>query len=69
MEFLLSVADASRVLGVTPATIRLLARRGILRIATRTQSGIRLFRRADVERLAARRAETARSKAALVQRT
>jgi excisionase family DNA binding protein len=53
----LSTADAARVLGVTPATIRLMERQGRLPAATRTEGGIRLFRRSDVERLARRRAK------------
>jgi excisionase family DNA binding protein len=53
----LSTADASRVLGVTPATIRLMARRGDLPVAAMTEGGIHLFRRAAVERLAKRRAK------------
>jgi excisionase family DNA binding protein len=52
----LSTADASRLLGVTPATVRGMARRGALPVATTTESGIRLFRRADVEALARKRA-------------
>ncbi len=56
MDTLLSVADASRILGVTPQTVRLMVRRGTLTVAARTEGGIRLFRRPDVERLAADRA-------------
>ncbi|MDP9370914.1 MAG: helix-turn-helix domain-containing protein [Chloroflexota bacterium] len=55
MEQLLSVADASRILGVVPATVRAMERAGRLP-ALRTASGIRLFKRGDVERLAAQRA-------------
>jgi hypothetical protein len=43
-------ADAARILGVTHATVRLMESRGELR-ATRTESGVRIFDRADVERL------------------
>ena len=53
----LSTADAARVLGVTPATIRLMARRGDLPVAAMTEGGIHLFRRAAVERLARQRAK------------
>ncbi len=53
----LSSADASRVLGVTPATIRLMVRRGDLPVAAMTEGGIHLFRRATVEGLARRRAK------------
>jgi Helix-turn-helix domain len=48
----LSTADASRVLVVTPATVRLMAKRGELPIAGITEGGIQLFRRSEVERLA-----------------
>jgi excisionase family DNA binding protein len=51
----LTPADAARVLGVTPATIRLMVQRGDLRVAAMTESGIRLFERAEVERLASLR--------------
>ncbi len=51
----LSTADASRVLGVTPATIRLMVRRGKLPVAAMTEGGMHLFRRAAVEDLARRR--------------
>ena len=54
-DFLLGTADASRILGVTPAAVRLMHKRGELP-ATTTAGGMRLFRRADVERLAAKRA-------------
>lgn len=47
-------AEAARILGVTPATVRLMESRGELP-ATRTASGVRIFERADVERLAAQR--------------
>ncbi len=60
MTKLLSTADAARALNVTPATVRLLARRGTLRVAATTESGTRLFARVDVERLAKQRAEKAR---------
>ncbi len=55
MDKLLSVADASRILGVTPQTVRLMVRRGTLTVAAQTEGGIRLFNRPDVERLAADR--------------
>jgi DNA-binding transcriptional MerR regulator len=44
-------ADVAKLLDVTPATVRLMERRGTLP-AERTTSGVRLFDRADVERLA-----------------
>ena len=59
MPVLLLASDAARLLSVTPATVRLLARRGTLRVAATTESGVRLFRALDVERLAQRRAEKA----------
>ncbi len=57
MDRFLSAADAARVLGVTTATVRLMARRGTLPVAAMTEGGIHLFRRADVEVLATQRAE------------
>jgi excisionase family DNA binding protein len=51
-EELLSVADASRILGVTPQTVRLMIRTGKLAITARTVGGIQLMRREEVERLA-----------------
>lgn len=54
MDQLLSVADASRILNVVPATVRAMERAGRLP-ALRTAGGIRLFRREDVERLAVER--------------
>ena len=55
MKRFLTAADAARVLGVTPATVRQMERRGKLKAAERTEGGIRLFRRIDVERMAKRR--------------
>lgn len=48
-------AEAARILGVTTSTVRLMESRGELP-ATRTGDGVRIFDRADVERLAAERA-------------
>ncbi len=53
----LSTADAARVLNVTPAAVRLMARRGDLPISAMTEGGIHLFRRSAVEALARRRAK------------
>jgi excisionase family DNA binding protein len=53
----LSVADAAKLLGVTPATVRLMIRSGKLAITAKTVGGIQLFRREEVERLARVRAE------------
>jgi excisionase family DNA binding protein len=57
VEMFLSVADASRVLGVTPQAVRLMIRTGKLAITAKTVGGIRLFRREEVERLAQARAQ------------
>jgi len=51
---LLTVADAARCLGVTPAHVRHLESTGKLR-AVRTVSGVRIFTSEDVDRLAAAR--------------
>jgi excisionase family DNA binding protein len=60
MENLLTPADAARILGVVPATVRQMALSGRLP-ALRTESGMRLFHRSDVERLADARREGDRS--------
>jgi DNA-binding transcriptional MerR regulator len=59
---LLSAADAARVLDLTPAAIRAMARRGALPVAAMTEGGMHLFRRADVEALARNRAKRQRSR-------
>lgn len=46
---LLTTADAARLLGITPATVRVHADHGRLPVAVRTQGQMRLFRREDVE--------------------
>lgn len=51
----LTPADASRILRVTPATVRLMVTRGELAPRATTESGIRLFLREEVEALASRR--------------
>lgn len=56
---LLTPGDAALVLRVTPATVRLMAKRGELKPAATTEHGNRLFRRADVEALARKRAARA----------
>ena len=63
MEELITTAGVARICGVAPDTVRLWERTGKL-AATRTESGIRLFRREDVEREAARRAAVASTSAA-----
>jgi len=50
----LITSEVARELGCTPATVRLMERRGELP-AIRTASGVRLFRRVDVERVRAAR--------------
>ena len=56
-ETFLSAADAARLLGLTASAVRLMLKRGQLPVAARTEGGIQLVRRVDVERLAAQRAE------------
>lgn len=47
----LTVADVSRRLNLMPDTVRELERRGRLK-AIRTEGGVRLFRKSDVEQFA-----------------
>ena len=56
-ERFLSTADAARVLGLTASAVRLMVRRGTLPVAARTEGGIQLLRRSDVEALRAERSE------------
>jgi excisionase family DNA binding protein len=58
-EDLMTTVDAARILGLSSDMVRLLARRGRLKAAVLTVRGVRLFRRADVDRLAAERAQQA----------
>jgi DNA-binding transcriptional MerR regulator len=51
----LTAADAAKILGKTPATVRLMNRRGVLPTAAVSASGVRFFDRATVEALAAER--------------
>ena len=60
---LMTASDAGRILGVSVDMVRLLARSGSLPFMI-TISGVRLFRRADVDALARRR-ERAKSSARL----
>lgn len=60
---LMTASDAGRILGVSVDMVRLLARGGTLPFMS-TISGVRLFRRADVEALARRR-ERAKSSSRL----
>ena len=57
---LMTTGEAARALGLSADMVRLLERGGRLP-AQRTTNGLRLFRREDVEKLAAERAGTARS--------
>jgi len=60
---LLTAAEASRLLGVTPATVRMMHRRRELRATFVMAGGMRLFARKDVEQLLAKReARTARTR-------
>lgn len=63
---LIGTADAAAILGVTLPTIKRLALRGDAlqpAVKMRGKTGAYLFRRADVERLAAARAEAEKAKA------
>jgi DNA-binding transcriptional MerR regulator len=55
-EPFLLTGDAARVLRISPLRVRQLGDAGVLSIAARTIDGTRLYRRADVEKLAAERA-------------
>jgi excisionase family DNA binding protein len=59
---LMTVADAGKILGLSADMVRLLERSGRL-CALRTTRGVRLFRRADVDRLAQDRKRDRRSAA------
>ncbi len=52
----LATSDVAKALGLTTNAIRSITQRGGLRVAAKTERGIQLFRRIDVERLAAKRA-------------
>ena len=54
-EPFLAASDVARVVGLTPAAVRLAARTGRLRVAAMTRSGIHLFLLEDVERFVADR--------------
>lgn len=51
VEELLTTADAARIAGVVPDTLRLWQRLGKITAAFRTPTGIRLYRRSDIERM------------------
>jgi hypothetical protein len=52
---LLEPTDAGRVLGVSASRVRALADEGRLKVAAKTERGLRLFTPDDVERLKAER--------------
>ena len=56
----LTPADAARILGVVPATVREMARQGTLPVAAVTEGGNRLFDRRAVEALARKRLKAQR---------
>lgn len=58
-EDLMTAVDAARILDLSSDMVRLLAREGRPRAAVQTMRGVRLFRRAAVDRLAAERAQQA----------
>ena len=53
---LITVSPAEKILEISEGTVRALVRRGEL-TATRTSTGVRLFEREEVERLAQKRAD------------
>jgi len=55
VDELLTTGDAARIAGVVPDTFRLWQRLGKVAAAFRTPTGIRLYRRTDVEQIAANR--------------
>lgn len=56
MEQYLSTPETAPILGVTVQAVYGIVKRGELRPAATTEGGMYLFRRVDVERLAAERA-------------
>lgn len=58
---LLTTNDAARLIGVSPSAVRGYERDGLL-CATRTASGMRFFKEADVRRVAEARAQRQRVK-------
>ncbi|HYP90877.1 MAG TPA: helix-turn-helix domain-containing protein [Polyangiaceae bacterium] len=61
---LMTASDAGRILGVSVDTVRLMARAGTLPFMS-TISGVRLFRRGDVDELARRRERDKSSRSGL----
>jgi excisionase family DNA binding protein len=56
MERYLSTPEAAPILGVTVQSVYMIVKRGELQPAATTEGGMYLFRRVDVERVAAERA-------------
>lgn len=50
IELLLTTADVSRIIGLTPAGVRLAADKGQLEVSVRTPSGQRLYTQEAVDR-------------------
>ena len=65
MERYLSAPEAAPVLGVTVQTVYGLVKRGELSLAATTEGGMYLFRRKDVEHVAAERATRPKRRGAL----
>lgn len=65
MERYLSAPEAAPILGVTVQTVYSIVRRGELKPAATTEGGMYLFRRADVEHVAAERAARPRRRGML----
>jgi len=65
VERYLSAPEAAPILGVTVQTVYGLVKRGELPLAAATEGGMYLLRRADVERLAAERADRPKRRGAL----
>ena len=59
---LLTPADVARQLHVTPAAVRLWARLGQINVALQTSTGMRFYTRAEVDRVAIRRAVKVKAK-------
>lgn len=62
MTDLITPAEAARLLGLTPASVRALERKQTLPAAVKTANGNRLFRRRDVLALVQKRKEARRGR-------
>jgi|GEM_PF-6937812 len=56
----LTASDVAKRLGVTPGAVRLMQQRGRLACAERTEGGIHLYLRTEVDRLVVERASAKR---------